>query len=191
MEAQVSRSPVVVRRVDEGSLQAFTELWVAARVERGVVPEVAARAASEDRLGSALRRPEVRAYLAEADHRPVGFAVTSHAPISCLSETPYVVIDQIYVVPGARNHGVAHHLLAAVTAYAEQVGSEQIVSHVPAQLRDVNRFFARLGFSSASVRRITSTALLHRRLSSGDLARYSLDQVLLRRRSQRARAGVV
>lgn len=184
----MSRSPVIVQRVDDDSLPAFTELWVASRVERGTSPEVASRAASEGRLDHALQRPEVRAYLAAADDVPLGFAVMSHAPISCLSESPCVAIDQLYVVPRARNHGVARHLLAAVTAYAEKVGSEQIVSYVPAQLRDANRFFARLGFSSASVRRITSTALLRRRLSSGDLPRYSLDQLVIRRRSLRSRA---
>jgi GNAT superfamily N-acetyltransferase len=191
MEAQVSRSPVVVRPVDDDTLASFTELWVASRVERGTSVDVAARAAAQGRLASALRRPEVRAYLATTDQAPVGFAVMSHAPISCLSESPCVAIDQIYVAPSARRHGVARHLLAAVTSYAEKVGSEQIVSHVPAQLRDANRFFARLGFSSASVRRITSTALLRRRLSSGDMPRYSLEQVLIRRRSQRSRAGVI
>jgi GNAT superfamily N-acetyltransferase len=190
MEALVSRSPVIVKRVDADSLQSFTELWVASRVEQGTSIEVASRAASEGRLAHALQRPEVRAYLATANQASLGFAVMSHAPISCLSESPCVAIDQIYVVPSARHHGVARHLLAAVTAYAEKVGSEQIVSYVPAQLRDANRFFARLGFSSTSVRRITSTALLRRRLSSGDLPRHSLDQVLIRRRSLRSRAGL-
>ena len=186
----MSRSPVIVKRVDADSLQSFTELWVASRVEQGTSIEVASRAASEGRLAHALQRPEVRAYLATANQASLGFAVMSHAPISCLSESPCVAIDQIYVVPSARHHGVARHLLAAVTAYAEKVGSEQIVSYVPAQLRDANRFFARLGFSSTSVRRVTSTALLRRRLRSGDLPRHSLDQVLIRRRSLRSRAGL-
>ena len=79
-------------------------------------------------------------------------------------------------------------LLAAVTAYAEKQGCEQIGCNVPSQQRDANRFFARLGFSSQVVRRVTSTSALRRRLSA-DEPRISLDQILHKRRSLRARAS--
>jgi GNAT superfamily N-acetyltransferase len=185
----VSRPVVSVKRVAAELEPSFTDLWVSSRVELGVSPEVAARAASEGRLRSALDRKDVRAFLALGDGgEPVGFVVATHSPFSGLTEAPSVAIDQIYVMPRARRHGVARHLLAAVTAYAEKVGCEQIGCNVPSQHREANRFFARLGFNSQIVRRVTSTGALRRRIGV-DEPRLSLEQILHRRRSLRARAG--
>ena len=187
-EEPVSRPVVSVKRVSAELERSFTELWMASRVEHGVSPEVAARAASEGKVRSALQREDVRAFLAVADGgQPVGFIVVTHSPFSGLTESPSVAIDQIYVAPGARRHGVARHLLAAVTTYAEKRGCEQIGCNVPSQHRDANRFFARLGFSSQVVRRVTSTSALRRRIGV-DEPRISLEQILHKRRSLRARA---
>ncbi len=185
----MSRPVVSVKRVAAELEPSFTDLWVTSRVEYGVSPEVAARAASDGRLRAALDRKDVRAFLALGDGGdPVGFVVATHSPFSGLTEAPSVAIDQIYVTPRARRHGVARHLLAAVTAYAEKVGCEQIGCNVPSQHREANRFFARLGFSSQIVRRVTSTGALRRRIGV-DEPRLSLEQILNRRRSLRARAG--
>lgn len=185
----MSRPVVSVRRVAAELEPSFTDLWVTSRVEYGVSPEVAARAASDGRLRAALDRKDVRAFLALGDGGdPVGFVVATHSPFSGLTEAPSVAIDQIYVMPRARRHGVARHLLAAVTAYAEKLGCEQIGCNVPSQHREANRFFARLGFSSQIVRRVTSTGALRRRIGV-DEPRLSLEQILNRRRSLRARAG--
>ena len=185
----MSRPVVSVKRVAAELEPSFTDLWVTSRVEYGVSPVVAARAASDGRLRAALDRKDVRAFLALGDGGdPVGFVVATHSPFSGLTEAPSVAIDQIYVTPRARRHGVARHLLAAVTAYAEKVGCEQIGCNVPSQHREANRFFARLGFSSQIVRRVTSTGALRRRIGV-DEPRLSLEQILNRRRSLRARAG--
>lgn len=185
----MSRPVVSVKRVAAELEPSFTDLWVTSRVEYGVSPEVAARAASDGRLRAALDRKDVRAFLALGDGGdPVGFVVATHSLFSGLTEAPSVAIDQIYVMPRARRHGVARHLLAAVTAYAEKLGCEQIGCNVPSQHREANRFFARLGFSSQIVRRVTSTGALRRRIGV-DEPRLSLEQILNRRRSLRARAG--
>ena len=185
----MSRPAVSVRRVSEEQERAFTELWMASRVEAGVSPEVAARAASEGRITSALRREDVRAYVALADGKAVGFAVAATSPFSALTDAPCVTIDQLYVAADARKHGVARHLMSAVTLYADSRGCEQIGCNVPAPNRDANRFFARLGFSSQVVRRVTTVAALRRRLGAADEPRHhSLEQLLHRRRSLRARA---
>ena len=55
---------VSVKRVAAEHEPSFTDLWVASRVEYGVSPEVAARAASDGRLRAALDRQDVRAFLA-------------------------------------------------------------------------------------------------------------------------------
>ena len=79
--------------------------------------------------------------------QPVGFAVAATSPFSSLTDQPCVTIDQLYVVPDSRKHGVARQLMSAVTLYADSRGCEQIGCNVPAQHRDANRFFARLGFA--------------------------------------------
>jgi GNAT superfamily N-acetyltransferase len=189
-EPPVSRPAISVRRVSEELQRSFTELWMSSRVESGVSPEVAARAASEGRIAAALQRDDVRAYVALADGRPVGFAVAATTPFSALTEAPCVTIDQLYVAPEARRHGVARHLMSVVTLYADSRGCEQIGCNVPAQHRDANRFFARLGFSSQVVRRITTVAALRRRLGADEQQRqqHSLEALLHRRRSLRARS---
>ena len=184
----MSRPAISVRRVSEDEERSFTELWMSSRVEAGISPEVAARAASEGRVSTALNREDVRAYLATADGRAVGFAVAATSPFSSLTDNPCVTIDQLYVVPESRKHGVARQLMSAVTLYADSRGCDQIGCNVPAQHREANRFFARLGFSSQVVRRVTSVAALRRRLGQDEPRHHPIDALLHRRRTLRARA---
>lgn len=184
----MSRPVISVRRVSADEERSFTELWMTSRVEAGVSPEVAARAASEGRISTALHREDVRAYVAWADGQPVGFAVAATSPFSSLTDAPCVTIDQLYVVPDSRKHGVARQLMGAVTLYADSRGCEQIGCNVPSQHRDANRFFARLGFSSQMVRRVTSVSALRRRLGQDEPRHHSIEALLHRRRSLRARA---
>ena len=184
----MSRPAISVRRVRDDEQRSFTELWMSSRVEAGASPEVAARAASEGRVAAALTREDVRAYIAVADGRPVGFAVAATSPFSALTEAPCVTIDQLYVVPEARKHGVAKQLMGAVSLYADSRGCDQIGCNVPAQHREANRFFARLGFSSQVVRRVTSVAALRRWLGQDEPRHHSIEALLHRRRSLRARA---
>lgn len=186
----MSRPVVSVKSVTEDLERAFTELWMSSRVETGTSPEVVARAASEGKIAAALNREDVRAFVALSDGRTVGFAVASSSPFSPLVETPCVTVDQLYVAPEMRRHGVARVLLGAVALYAESRGCEQVGCHVPAQQRDANRFFARLGFGSQTVRRVTTVAALRRRLGADEPRHHShsLEQLLYRRRSLRAKS---
>jgi GNAT superfamily N-acetyltransferase len=152
--------------VDESLARELTGLWMAQRVDQGISPEAAARAAAEGRLREALTRPDVRAWVARVDGVGVGYVITSENPFG-LSPHPEVAVDQLFVDRRARRQGVAHALLEAVLGQAERAGAEVIVSNVPTQSREANRFFARLGFGSVIVRRVTSTSALRRRLRPG------------------------
>ena len=184
----MSRPSISVKRVGQDEERSFAELWMASRVEAGVSLEVASRPASEGRITAALHREDVRAYVALSDGQAVGFAVAATSPFSALTDAPCVTIDQLYVAPEQRKHGVARQLMTAVTLYADSRGCEQIGCNVPAQHREANRFFARLGFSSQVVRRITTVSALRRRLGTDERHHASLEQLLHRRRSLRARA---
>jgi len=171
----------------------FTALCTAAHLEASgdgaarVSPET--RVASEARITVALARDDVRALLAVVDDRPVGYVVLSQRPMSFLIDSPCVSIEQIFVAQEARRSGAARALVNAAAQYADQLGAEQIASTVPAQGREANRFFARLGFSSYVVRRVTTTSALRRRLAAGQESHPAVDQVLQRRRWLRAQAN--
>ena len=189
----MSRPVITVRRVTPELENDFTVLCTTAHLEASgdsaarVTPE--SRVASEARVAAALARDDVRALLAVVDDRPVGYVVLSQRPMSFLIDSPCVSIEQIFVAQEARRSGAARALVNAAAQYADQLGAEQIASTVPAQGREANRFFARLGFSSYVVRRVTTTSALRRRLAAGQESHPAVDQVLQRRRWLRAQAN--
>lgn len=187
----MARPLIHVRRVHAGQHQDLVDLWVAHRVETGASPETTARMVADGTVVASLQRPGVIALIALADDGPVGYLVLSDTTSGVFVDAPCVAVDQLYVIGTWRKHGVARHLLSAVAAHADRVGAEQIVGHVPAGLREANRFFARLGFTPTVVRRVTTPGALHRRLAGAGEQRASagtLEQVLRRRRSARVRA---
>ena len=184
----MGRSPVTVQRVDVGLQTPFIELWTAHRVEAGTTPEAACRLAADGTLRKALARKDVTAYIAFVDGRPAGYVVIADTTRSLLVAAPSVSIDMLYVHADFRRQGVGKALLAAASRYADRNGCDHLVSAVPAQDRELNRFFARLGFAPETVRRVTSSAVLQRKLAGERRRqRYSLDKVLQRRRDAQAR----
>jgi len=184
----VARPQVFVRRVDEGLQQQLVKLWIANRIEAGSSAEATQRLASDGTVSASLSRPDVAAFIAMTDDTPVGYLVLSDSSAGVFVDTPCVAIDQIFVQDDFRRQGVARQLLAAAATHADRVGADQIASNVPSQVRDANRFFARLGFLPTVVRRVTTPAALRRKLAGSIDARYSLEQVLQRRRTARGRA---
>ena len=188
----MSRPQVSVRLVDEAHQGDLVDLWMENRAESGGGSEPALRVASLHALTTALQRPDVTAFLAVVEGTAVGYLVLKDSLAGPLTDSTCTSIDQLFVSARWRRHGVARQLLAAAAAHADRIGAEAIVSHVPSQVRDANRFFARLGFSPTVVRRVTTPAALHRKLAaSGEtpvLHRVGLEEVIQRRRSQRFRA---
>lgn len=181
----MARNLVEVSAVCGEDLEDLVGLWLAAKVDAGVPLEVATRFANDGRFTSALRRPDVCAHVARIDGRPVGYVMTSENPFG-LSPEPELAVEQLYVDPGVRRHGVARSLLCAVVGHAERSGADVIVSNVPTQSREAHRFFARLGFSSVIVRRVVGTSALRRRLAPHGGVGTAVDQLIRRRRSLRS-----
>ena len=75
----MGRRTVDVSTVDPDDLRDITGLWLAARVDAGSSKEAAARAVTEGRLTTALRRPGVQAFVARLDGR---YPASSAAPAS-------------------------------------------------------------------------------------------------------------
>ena len=133
------------------------------------------------------------AFLAFVDDAAVGYVVLKDSLAGPLTDAPCTSIDQLFVSAHlAPSRGGAPAARGRRGAHADRVGAEAIVSHVPSQVRDANRFFARLGFSPTVVRRVTTPAALHRKLAASVeapvLRRVGLEEVIQRRRSARFRA---
>ncbi len=186
MEEIVSGPQITVRRVTPELECDFTTLCTSAHQE--ITGGSAALADSEARVALALAADGVQAYLAVVNEKPVGYIVLSRRPLSLLTDSLCVSIEQIFVIREARRGGAARALVSAAATYADRLGAEQIASSVPSNGREANRFFARLGFSSFVVRRVTTTSALRRRLATGEEPHPALDQLLQRRRSLRAHA---
>lgn len=184
MSLSISVSPVDPQF--PADLEEFTQLWLESRCEAGASQEWIDHALGSDRLAEVAQRPDVQVMLARIGVRPVGMLILSTCPVSGLFVGDSVRIEQLWVVPGTRHRGVATALLAAAVTHAERAGVDQVVSNVPAQARDANRFFARFGFGSFMVSRVTSTSALSRRVRTQDpvVSR----EVMLRRRILRGRS---
>ncbi len=183
----MARRTVDVSPVDRDDLRDVTSLWLAARVDSGSSKDAARRCVTDGRLSAALCRPGVQAFVARLDGEAVGYAIVTENPFG-LSPQAELAIEQLWVGPDARKHGVAKALIAAVLSCAERSGCELVVSNVPTSSRDANRFFARLGFSSVIVRRVASTSQLRRKLAPESVE--PGHELLRRRRSRRSRAFV-
>ena len=155
----MARRTVDVMPVDRDDLRDVMGLWLAARVDSGSSKEAAGRALTDGRLSTALRRPGVHSFVARMDGEPVGYAIASENPFG-LSPQAELAIEQLWVGPDARRHGVAS--------------------------RDANRFFARLGFASVITRRVVSTSALRRKLAPESVE--TGHELLRRHRSLRSRA---
>lgn len=186
----MGRTGIVVQRVEPDLHSQFFELWITHRVETGTTPEAAQRLALDGTLRAALQRNDICAFIAFVDGRAAGYVVLADSTRSLLVASPCVSIDMLFVHPDFRRQGVGKALLGAASRHADRRGAEHVASSVPAQNREANRFFARLGFVPETVRRITSSATLQRKLSGEPRNhRYSLDQVIQRRRDVRTAAA--
>jgi GNAT superfamily N-acetyltransferase len=188
----VARPSLEVRRGRADDLDDLLELLLAARDD--ATPGFRTVIAADPQV---LRRRLVRLLdrtsgsdllVAWQDHRPVGFLLLGTGPVSPLADGSAMHIDQLYVVPDQRRHGVGRALISAIAGLAERAGADQVLCNVSPLARDTHRFFARLGFAPLMVRRAVPLSTLRRRLAGGESRRSGLDELLSRRRSLRARS---
>lgn len=179
-----------VRRVQPEStdLGSLEQLWIDARVESGQTREWAGRIVREGRMRDAVAHKDIRIFLAHRGSQATGYLVLVRSPLAVLSDEPAVWIEELYVAADARRTGVARALLAAVPVSAESIGAGVVTAAVPAASREVNRFFARLGFTSTTTLRSTTVAALRRHLEPELADRAGGASVVRLRRSIRGRA---
>ena len=160
------RTPVSTRPATVADVPLLVGLWgelrhVGARAERAVnplsVPDVSAR------LAEAIVSDDCRVVVALADDQIAGMAVLRDVRPDPLSEHRVAQVSHVVVAAGKRRRGVGHALLAAAADFAEERQIEHVAAGVYPSLRDVSRFYARLGFAPVMVHRVAPVAVLRRR----------------------------
>jgi GNAT superfamily N-acetyltransferase len=186
---------VLVRPLSPKDTPTVLEMWDELRHHTGRSGSLAPMP-SEDRLREVMAEVNAdstcRAVVAELDGAVVGMAVFIGRPLGPFMEAPVVQIDYLHVRPAFHRRGVGHALVSAAAAYADEIGSDHVAVNVLPQVREANRFYAKIGFSPLVVRRVASVATLRRSLgleAPVGATRVTRAGLLARRRSAvRARA---
>ena len=168
----MSRSRVRVRTATPDDVEAL----VALAGEMRELGPVRVRAAA--RRGPEGARVQCEKLLAAEAHRVVvavdgadaviGAAVLGADTVGGLLDPPSVYVSHLLVGEEHRKRGAGRALVAAAAAYAEEMGVDSVVVGVAPTGRDVNRFFARLGFAPLVMRRVAPVAGLRRTLASAE-----------------------
>jgi L-amino acid N-acyltransferase YncA len=193
----VSRRPVEIRRARPEDVEDILALWGQSLAETSPKPRAVLSEESAQRLHAVLSVDEpagsvggeFEVLVARVADRAVGFVVLRQTALTMITGATALCIDEFYVSAAERRHGVGRALLAQVAGQAERLGAEQIIAGVPPWSKDTQRYFARLGFAPVMVRRATTPSALRRRLAGADGQRGTLENLLSRRRSLRARSA--
>lgn len=170
------RSPVVVRHARAEDVPTLMPLWEqfctqedlggVSGVPGDVGERVSERLRDSDASVNSGGRPTYRLVLAVHEGENVGFASMTVVERGLLTTSSAVVVDVVHVIDGQRKRGVGTALLREALLLAEEVGASDVVVNTPSHGRDVNRFYARLGFAPMVVRRSSSVGALRRRLGT-------------------------
>lgn len=190
----MSRPAVVVREATDRDLPALLAMWgelrdLGGRIER-LMPDPGDDAL-RDRLQWVARDPDSRALVAVVDGEVAGMTLLTDSPYAPLFEQRAVHAHYLHVRDGFRRRGVGKALLAAAVAFADEVGAEHVMTSVLPQMRETQRFYARLGFSPVVVRRSAPVSVLRRRLAPSGAASVTGNMLARRRSLRRVRAAVI
>lgn len=185
------RAVVTVRDARPQDLPVLLQMWadlreLGGRADRTTPPATPDGALA--RLAQVADDPHCRIVVAVLDDEVAGMAVLTHQPFAPLHDIRSVHLHFLHVQPGRRRRGVGRALVAAATTYAEEMQAEHVVTSVYPQLREANRFYARLGFTPVVVRRVATVAALRRRLAVEGQG--ATGEVVARRRMRRLRTAV-
>lgn len=178
----MARQPLVVRDAVPEDVDELIALWAEAATTEQPQPEDAVRAISQ-----LATDPDERLIVGEAGGRLVAALHLRRAPISPLHTEHVVHTAFLLVLPEHRRHGHARAMLEAAMAWAEEKDIHHLTAITSSNLRETNRFLARLGFASIAHVRVAPIAVLRKRLgppkhATGGAPR-NLGQLLAARRS--------
>jgi GNAT superfamily N-acetyltransferase len=97
------------------------------------------------RFSRLLGLPGIVAVLAEDDSEPVGFALVSLRP-AIWFDGPVSQLEELYVVPARRDHGIGTAILDLCRRLVREAGSPEMHINVDEVDTDTRRFYERHGF---------------------------------------------
>jgi GNAT superfamily N-acetyltransferase len=98
-----------------------------------------------DRFARLLGLDGIVAVLAEDDGEPVGFALVSLRP-AIWFDGPVSQLEELYVVPARRDHGIGTAILDLCKRLVRDLGSPEMHINVDEVDTDTRRFYERHGF---------------------------------------------
>ena len=189
----MTRPPVTVREANLDDVAPLLEIWrelrdMGARMDR-VIPGPDEGGVRE-RIAAVARDPAARMLVAVLDDEVAGMTVLTDSTYAPLFDHRAVHAHYLHVRAGFRHRGVGKALLAAAVSYADEVGAEHVLTSVLPQMRETQRFYARLGFGPVVVRRAVPVSVLRRRLTASGGTTAAEHLVARRRTLRRVRAAV-
>jgi GNAT superfamily N-acetyltransferase len=158
------RGALVVRDAVPEDAEALLDIWL--DFSTGGDPRQICDAQEVER--SVLRletEPSERLVVAVVDDRPVGVAHFRRAAISPIHGEDAVHVGYLHVLSGHRRRGVGKALLEEAADWAEEKDTKHVVAVVGANIREANRFLARLGMGQVAVVRATTVGSLRNKLA--------------------------
>lgn len=175
-------SSVSVRAASEDDLEALVGLAdlvrdvSVVRRRRGSGPPLT------ERCAAVLNDPTRRVLVATDDaDTVVGMVILGVDAIGELLDVPAVRASHLVVHGDHRCQGVGRALIAAASAYAEELGCGHVMLGASPTSRETNRYFARLGFAPVVMRRVATVAVLRRTLGLPETSREGRTQLARRR----------
>lgn len=180
----MSRSHVTVRVAGESDVADLVLLWAELKRCGALNTRLAALTDDrriEERVRRLLSHPSGRILMAFSSDSPVGMAMLTTVPLGALNETVCVQVEYTVVAEAFRRRGIGRALMGAAASYAEEIGAEQITVSVSPMSREANRFYAQLGLTPLSVRRVAPASALRRRIATLDHTPSGSDHPVSRR----------
>ncbi|WP_158665125.1 GNAT family N-acetyltransferase [Ensifer adhaerens] len=102
---------------------------------------------SSDAFSRLMARPEASVWVAEIDATIVGFLTMIAGSADPIQSRPGgAEIPRIYLLPGAKGHGIGHKLLDCAIAQARQEGARYVWLDVMASARQARSAYLKWGF---------------------------------------------
>lgn len=189
----MAHPPVTVREATQDDVAPLLEMWrelrdMSARMDR--VTPCPDEAGVRERIAAVASNPGARMLVAVLDDEVAGMTVLTDSTYAPLFDHRAVHAHYLHVRSGFRHRGVGKALLAAAVSYADEVGAEHVLTSVLPQMRETQRFYARLGFGPVVVRRSVPVSVLRRRLAASGSTTVAEHLVARRRTLRRVRAAV-
>ena len=102
----------------------------------------------ENLIAGLRAHPTTVAFLALADHEPVGIAMCFRG-FSTFAARPLLYISDFYVDPSFRRHGIGRRLLQAVEDEARSTGGCKLTLEVQENNKHARRIYGAFGFAQA------------------------------------------